>query len=194
MTNYSKEELFDLINNNPSEFDEYRKSQGELDLSELDFSNLVLENIDFSEADLEMDHLDSPTPGPSNDTDTGVSSMFVGAINDEWATIDKYNSIIATLRNTPGVDVDKFIPVIEEILAEENRHIGQLQEMLKLISPNVTEISKGEKEAKSQMEFVDGKLKVQAWAPPVPSATGEPSPAMNEVSDICSLLDVDDDM
>ena len=50
---YSKEELFDLIINSPSEFNEWKKSQtDEVDLSEMDFSSQTLENVDFENADL----------------------------------------------------------------------------------------------------------------------------------------------
>lgn len=136
------------------------------------------------------DHLEPPIPGPSNGKDTGIASMLMDAIKDEWSTIDKYNSIIQTVRATPGIDPTSYERVIAEINAEENRHVGQLQELLKQISPNTVEIAHGEKEAESQLKFVDGKLQIQEWATPqTPSPEG---PA--EVSDMCTLSDVDDEM
>ena len=50
---YSKEELAELILKNPEEYNKYKKNYGEeLDLTELDFSNVSLEGIDFSNTEL----------------------------------------------------------------------------------------------------------------------------------------------
>lgn len=50
---YSKEELLELILNNPEEYNNYKASlKEETDLSELDFSNSNLSEIDFSNTDL----------------------------------------------------------------------------------------------------------------------------------------------
>lgn len=51
-SNYTKEELYDLIKKSPQEFNDWKKSQEEVDLSEMDFSYSTLDNIDFSGADL----------------------------------------------------------------------------------------------------------------------------------------------
>ena len=47
--------------------------------------------------------------------------------------------------------------IINDILVEENKHMGQLQELLKIISPNAKEIDNGEVEAEHQImhEAVD---------------------------------------
>ena len=42
--------------------------------------------------------------------------------------------------------------VIKDILVEENKHIGQLQELLKAVSPNAENIEAGVDEAKEQVE------------------------------------------
>lgn len=52
MTDYKKEDLFELILKNPQEYERYKTIQEDIDLSELDFSSLTLEGIDFSDADL----------------------------------------------------------------------------------------------------------------------------------------------
>ena len=52
MSEFTKDELFDLIVNDVEKYNDYKKTQEELDLSELDFSNLTLENVDLSGADL----------------------------------------------------------------------------------------------------------------------------------------------
>ena len=78
----------------------------------------------------------------------------------EVNVMKKYN--IAVVGAT-GMVGRTFLKVLEEISAEENVHVGQLQEVLKRISPNATEIDKGTKEAKSQLGLVNGLLPVQSW-------------------------------
>ena len=117
--------------------------------------------------------------------------MLISAINDEWSTIDKYKSILATIRETQGIDPTYYERVLSEITSEENRHVGQLQELLKQISPNTQEITKGQQEAKTQMNLVNGKLQVQFWDTP-PAANSSSNP--NEVSDLCTIENIDDEM
>ena len=52
MLDYTKEELISLIENNPEKFNEWKKEVEEVDLSEVDFSNMVLKEVDFSDVDL----------------------------------------------------------------------------------------------------------------------------------------------
>ena len=52
MIDYTKEELVELLKKNPDKFNEWKKDQEEVDLSEVDFLGLVLREIDFSDADL----------------------------------------------------------------------------------------------------------------------------------------------
>ena len=79
----------------------------------------------------------------------------------------------------------------EEISAEENVHVGQLQEILKHIAPNATQIAKGEKEAKSQLGLVNGLLPVQSWDDVKSQQTT--SPVVSE-DELCTLCDIDDEM
>lgn len=149
------------------------------------------DDIDDSYGPYEMDHdVEDVLPGPQTDVDSGVASVFISLINDEWEAIEGYNSTIATLRSEQGQNpfYADAIKVLEEISAEENRHVGQLQELLKRISPNAKEIGEGEKEAKSQLGLVGGKLMVQSWETPTTNTTP------NDVDEMCTLCDVDDDM
>ena len=52
MIDYTKEELVDLLRRNPEKFNEWKIEQEEVDLSETDFSGIVLREIDFSDVDL----------------------------------------------------------------------------------------------------------------------------------------------
>ena len=107
-----------------------------------------VKDVELTEA-LDDSTIDATEEGPSTGEDTGIASLLIDAINDEWTTIDKYNAIIATLRD---VGHDEFIPVINDIVVEENLHVGQLQTLLNQISPNVANIAEGEAEAAEQLE------------------------------------------
>ena len=53
MSDYTKDELYNLIVNSPEEYNEWKKNQtDEVDLSEMDFSSVNLEQVDLSDADL----------------------------------------------------------------------------------------------------------------------------------------------
>jgi len=129
--------------------------------------------------------------GPHEGSDKGVAGMLIAAINDEWKTIDYYNSVVATLKyeSAHNSQYDAFVNVINDIVAEENKHVGQLQEILKQISPNVAYIEHGEREGKSQLGLVGGVLPVQSWDTPEQSAS-----APNVADDICTISDIDDEM
>ena len=85
---------------------------------------------------------------PQTGEDTGLANMLIHAINGEWETISEYNDILTLIRANNKNDM---IPVIEDILSEENKHVGQLQKILETISGNVADISEGEQEASEQM-------------------------------------------
>lgn len=131
-------------------------------------------------------------PGPASGSDTGVANELIMLINDEWEAIQGYNGAIANLRAM--IDQNPFyanaISVLEEISAEENRHVGQLQEILKNISPNAQDIDKGHEEAQDQLRFVGGKLPVQSWE----TSTANTNPNAQEVDTTCTLMDIDDEM
>lgn len=92
-----------------------------------------------------MPSLSGPVPGP----ESGVAGMLIEAINDEWNTINMYNDLVTTLT---AEGITDMIPVFEDILVEENKHVGQLQELLKRVSPNANAISTGEQEAQTQLD------------------------------------------
>ena len=109
-----------------------------------DDTPFVITDIDIDEPVEDADKM-GPEPGP----DTGLASALISAINDEWTTIDKYNSIISTMRYEKR---DEMIPVIQDIVNEENKHVGQLQKLLETISSNTELIGKGQQEAEKQIE------------------------------------------
>ena len=145
---------------------------------------------DFS-ADYEDHSTEHVLPGPAEGADTGVAAELIALINDEWEAIQGYNNAIATLRAL--LEENPFyadaIKVLEEISAEENVHVGQLQEVLKHVSPNAKEIQKGTKEA--QFQLVNGLLPVESWDSPVNTTS---SPAVTCDDEQCTIIDVDDEM
>ena len=85
---------------------------------------------------------DEKLPGPEVGVDTGLANMLLTLINGENSTIQDYNNFIANCTSHP-----EFIPVINDIAAEENNHVGMLQVLLKKLSPNAENIDDGHEEA-----------------------------------------------
>lgn len=85
--------------------------------------------------------------GPSVGSEAGLTALIIEAINGEWETVDKYNTLAIMARDEGYSEIAK---VIDEINTEENVHIGQLQELLKQISPNAKAIEDG-----AEHEIVD---------------------------------------
>lgn len=52
MIDYTKEELVEILRKHPEKFNEWKREQEEVDLSEVDFSGINLSEIDFSDVDL----------------------------------------------------------------------------------------------------------------------------------------------
>lgn len=77
-------------------------------------------------------------------SNSGIASIIIGAINDEWEAIDYYNSMIVTAESEGKSDVAN---IANDILKEENIHVGQLQKLLSMINPETEAIADGEDEA-----------------------------------------------
>ena len=92
---------------------------------------------------------------PQTEETVGLSNAIIQEINGEWETIQHYNDLISIMR-TEGRD--DMINVISDIVDEENKHIGQLQKCLQMISPNVSEIDSGESEAIGQLNTIDNEV------------------------------------
>lgn len=90
--------------------------------------------------------------GPQEGPEAGLAQLLIDAINGEWETVSQYNSLLIMAR---AEGFDDFIPVLEDINTEENKHIGQLQELLKRVSPNAEAIDSGAEEAQEQFDDDD---------------------------------------
>ncbi len=105
---------------------------------------------------------------PENPEDMYVANTLNKLTTGEYDTINQYNDFLLTVHNMvtrpEGMSEEDFKPqicpdleasieaVIKDILVEENKHIGQLQELLKAVSPNAENIEAGVDEAKEQVE------------------------------------------
>lgn len=82
--------------------------------------------------------------------ENGISMIINNLIRDEYDTIDAYNSAITTFKNIGNSD--DAISVLNDIVAEENVHVGQLQRLMELFDPNADKVSDGVEEADKQID------------------------------------------
>lgn len=111
--------------------------------------------VDIPNAETNTSTLDDkPLESPLFGEDLELSGMLINALKDELSTIQMYNVLITNL--TTHVEMKD---VILDIISEENKHVGQLQKLLSLISPNTEEIQNGIVEASEQL---DGENKIKS--------------------------------
>ena len=88
------------------------------------------------------------TPDAPEGEDVGISDMLNNLVIDELDAVNGYNSAIATIKDLPDVDgADDAVNVLSDIANEENMHIGEIQQLLKLFSDQAVSIEDGKKEA-----------------------------------------------
>lgn len=172
-------------------FDEY--VDDDLDDSIFEYEPLV-------RAEVPTDHNGEAVPeGPKPGIESGIADSLIKLINDEWEAIQGYNNfrdmILSMQQNNDG-DYSDMIKVIDEISNEENLHVGQLQELLKGVSPNTESIRKGEEEAQEQLqssghEWVNCQLKVEFHEPITKEKINNNQP--NAIDETCTLCDADDE-
>lgn len=90
--------------------------------------------------------IEEPTEVQKNN---GIADMLNNLIKSEFDAISDYNNAISTIiAEDPE---SPMIKVFEDILKEENIHVGQLQTALQQVSPAADEIDKGVEEAEEQL-------------------------------------------
>lgn len=114
---------------------------------------------------------------------------FAGVINDliidEYDAINGYNGAIETAK---VMGLETASKLLQDISDEETRHIGELQELMKTITPQAHEIENGGREAAEKLaDFSEG------VDDNVDGAIGANSPLWNQTSGIV-LDNVDDDI
>lgn len=81
--------------------------------------------------------------------ESAVATQLNALIIDEFEAIQGYNSAIVSFSSEPNCE--NVIKVLKDIVYEENVHVGQLQELLKTVSPNAVGIEKGNEETQEQI-------------------------------------------
>lgn len=175
--------------------------EGHFDDYKIDeFDDDIFEYEPLANAKALTDHKGEAIPeGPKPGVESGIADSLIKLINDEWEAIQGYNNfreMILSMNQNGDGDYSEMINVIDEISNEENLHVGQLQELLKKVSPNTESIAKGEEEAEEQLassgnEWVNGKLKVEFHEPKIVETSSEPE--YNKIDNSCSICDADDE-
>lgn len=174
-------------------FDDYK-------IDDLDDNVFIYEPL--ANADALTDHNGEAVPeGPKPGIESGIADSLIKLINDEWEAIQGYNNfrdMILSMQQNGDGDYSDMIKVIDEVSNEENLHVGQLQELLKRVSPNTESISRGEEEAEEQLEpsgneWVNGQLKVQFHEPRISANNSSIPETLNEIDTTCTLCDADDE-
>lgn len=81
----------------------------------------------------------------------GINNLLIDAINKKWESITNFNSIIV---NLTAEGYEDMIPVIEDILEDEHNHVGQLQQLVEMLTPVASEIDAGKEQAENTLEDV----------------------------------------
>ena len=79
---------------------------------------------------------------------SGMAKIVNDLIKDEYEAIDGYNTAIIMAQEEGFEDA---VRVLTEIQAEENIHVGQLQEVMKLFDPNADKVEDGQEEGFEQL-------------------------------------------
>lgn len=92
------------------------------------------EIVKVEEPEMEVKPVELPEPSVEQEK-IGVSSLFTSAITDEWATVEKYNSIISTLIEQE--QSEELIEIIKDIVDDTLIRIGFLEKALLKVSPEL---------------------------------------------------------
>ena len=94
------------------------------------------------------EHGEAPKEGP----ESAMASTINALIRDEWEAIEGYNSAILVARECGMSDICEVLTGIQN---EENKHVGELQRCLELVTDSATLIQDGQKEAAQEMTNAD---------------------------------------
>ena len=74
----------------------------------------------------------------------GLADIIISSINKKWDSVRDLNSIIV---NLDAHGYSEYSTIIEEILEDENNHIGKLQYIVEQLTPVTGNIDDGKQEA-----------------------------------------------
>ncbi len=112
------------------------------------YTNMYSSKNESLTEDVETPVLSAPAEGP----ESGLASLLNTAMQDELKTIQMYNDMSVTAK---AEGFEEIAAQIDEINTEENKHVGQIQELLKTIAPNAQAIDAGELEAGDALVTVE---------------------------------------
>lgn len=81
----------------------------------------------------------------------GLANLISNEINGEFETTNGYRN----LRQVASEVAPDMLPVIDDIMDEENTHVGQLQTLLSMVDDSAENIDAGAEEAEDQLEDED---------------------------------------
>lgn len=111
------------------------------------FENYLIEDEEVPAVETKVltDSEIKPT-GPAQGTDTEIANLIHNLLVDENQAIQGYNNAAASM-----VDYPELQKIMHDIAGEEFAHIGKLQKVLEIISPNAANIEKGEVESEENL-------------------------------------------
>lgn len=101
---------------------------------------------------------EEPLSAPQSSVASGMAQVINNLIVDEWDAISGYNSALETVKVQGMEHQEEAIKILTDIVNEENIHVGQLQKLLELYSPNAESINSGVEEADKQIIETDPTL------------------------------------
>lgn len=86
----------------------------------------------------------------------GVANLISNEIVGELETLNSYRNT----RDAVEIVAPEAVPVLDDIMEEENEHIGQLQVALDLVAPESEKIEDGIEEGEEQIATGDAELEL----------------------------------
>lgn len=81
---------------------------------------------------------------PTVGVEVGLADIIISSINKKWDNVRDLNTIIVNLEE---YGYGEYSAIIEEILEDENNHIGKLQYIVEQLTPAAENIDDGKQEA-----------------------------------------------
>lgn len=108
-----------------------------------EYDNILYDMSDYSSSMYE-------SLNESEETD-GLANLISNEINGEFETTNGYRN----LRQVASEVAPDMLPVIDDIMDEENTHVGQLQTLLSMVDDSADNIDVGAEETEDQLEDED---------------------------------------
>ena len=122
---------------------------------------MVKKLLDESKATIVEEDIYLEEPEDNQEISEGqIKSAFTALMNDivkdEFALIEKYNSVIATLEAEDVENKDDILAIVKTILDEKNINVGMLTKALEIVDNTSTELmNKGLEKAEEIISDAD---------------------------------------